>query len=197
METAGGIQEHHVAAVIPGVADGVLCNRDGVALALLKDRQVQLTAHDLQLLNGGGAVHVAGSQQGALRVLLTHQPCQFCGGSGLTGALEAHHHDHRWGVVCHGELGGAAAHQIRQLLVDDLDDLLGGGQAVQHVGADGPLRDGSHEVLDHLVAHVGLQQGKADLPHGLLDVVFRQAALAPQTLECGVQFFSESFKCHT
>ena len=196
VETAGGIQKHHVAAVIFGVADGVFSNLHRVSLALFKHGQLQLTAHDLQLLDGCGTVHVAGGQQGPLRVLPAHQASQFSGGGGLTGALEAHHHDHRGTVVGHGQLGGAAAHQIRQFLVDDLDDLLGGGQAVQHVGADGPLRDGGHEFLDHLVADVGLQQGQADLPHSLPDVVFRQTALAPQTLERRIQFFRESFKCH-
>ena len=43
-----------------------------------------------------------------------------------------------------------------------------------------PLGDRGHEVLDHLVAHVGLQQGQTDLPHGLPDVGLGQAALAPQ-----------------
>ena len=168
-----------------------------VALALLKDWQVQLAAHDLQLLNGGGTVHIAGRQQGALRVLLPHQSGKLCSGGGLAGALEAYHHHNGGAVVGHGELGGAAAHQIRQFLVDDLDDLLGGGQAVQHIGADGPLRDSGHKVLDHLVAYIGFQQGQADFPHGLPDVVFRQAALAPQALKCSVQFFSKSFKSHS
>ena len=196
MEPAGSIQEHHVAAVVPGVTDGVFGDGDGISLALLEYRQVQLAAHDFQLFNGCGTVHVAGRKQRALCVLPAHQPRQLGGGGGLAGALETHHHDHRGAVVGHGQLGGAAAHQICQLLVDDLHHLLGRGQAVQHVGADGPLRDGGHEVLDHLVAHVGLQQGQADFPHGLPDVVFRQAALAPELFECCVQFFGKTFKCH-
>ncbi len=32
-----------------------------------------------------------------------------------------------------------AAHEIRQLFVDDLDDLLGRGEAVQHIRAHSPL----------------------------------------------------------
>ena len=42
MEAAGGIQEDDVVAVVPGVADGVPGDLNGVALALLKDREVQL-----------------------------------------------------------------------------------------------------------------------------------------------------------
>ena len=43
-----------------------------------------------------------------------------------------------------------------------------------------PLGDVRHEVLDDLVADVGLQQGQTYLAHGLADVGFGQAALAPQ-----------------
>ena len=89
---------------------------------------------------------------------LLHIARQLGGGGGLTGALKAHHHDDRGAVVGESQLCGAAAHEVRQFLVDDLYHLLGGSQAVQHVGAHRPLRYGGHEFLDHLVAHVGLQQ---------------------------------------
>jgi ATP-dependent DNA helicase RecQ len=49
VEPAGGVQKDHVAAVVPGVADGVLGDLHRVPLALLEDREVQLPAHDLQL----------------------------------------------------------------------------------------------------------------------------------------------------
>ena len=196
MEPAGGVQEDHITAVVPGMADCILCNLHRVTLTLLEYRQVQLATHHLQLLDGGGTVHVAGGQQGPLAKLAAHQPRQLGGGGGLAGALQAHHHHNGGTAVGHGEPGGAAAHELCQLFVDDLDDLLGGREAVQHVGPHSPLCHGSHEVLDHLIAYVGLQQGQTDFPHGLPDVVLCQAALAPQLLECCVQFFGEPFKCH-
>ena len=125
-----------------------------------------------------------------------HIARQLGGGGGFTGALKTHHHDDTWPIVGQRQLGGAAAHEVRQLLVDDLHHLLGGSQAVQHIGAYGPLRNGGDEFFDHLIADVGFQQCQTDLPHGLPDVVFRQAALAPQALEGRVQFFTQSLKCH-
>ena len=126
----------------------------------------------------------------ALSELAAHEAAELCRGGGLAGAVEAHHHRHRRGMGGGGQLAGLGAHQGDELLVDDLDDLLGGGQGVQHVAADGPLRDLGHEVLDHLVADVGFQQGEADLPHALLHVRLGEAALAPQALEGLVQFFA-------
>ena len=196
MEPAGGIEKHHVVAVVTGVADGVFGNGNGIALALFKDRQIQLSAHHLELFDGGGTVHVAGGQQRPLAQLPAHEPGQLGGGGGFTGALQTHHHHNGGTVVGHGQLAAGAAHEVGQLLADDLDDLLGGSQAVQHVAAHGTLRDGGDELLDDLVAYVSLQQSQAHLAHSLPDVVFRQPALAPQALERGVQFFSQSFKCH-
>ena len=152
MEPAGGVQEDHITAVVPGMADCILCNLHRVTLTLLEYRQVQLATHHLQLLDGGGTVHVAGGQQGPLAKLAAHQPRQLGGGGGLAGALQAHHHHNGGTAVGHGEPGGAAAHELCQLFVDDLDDLLGGREAVQHVGPHSPLCHGSHEVLDHLIA---------------------------------------------
>ena len=166
--------------MISGIAEGVFSDFYGIALAFFKNRKSQLSAHYLQLLDSGGAVHVAGGQQGPLAVELLHIARQLGGGGGLTGALKAHHHDDRGAVVGESQLGGAAAHEVRQFLVDDLYHLLSGSQAVQHVSAHRPLRYGGHEFLDHLVAHVGLQQRQTDLPHGFPDVIFRQPAFAPQ-----------------
>ena len=66
-----------------------------------------------------------------------------------------------------------AAHQAGQFLVDDFDNLLGGGQAVQHIASNSPLCYSGNKFLDHLVAHVCLQQRKTYLAHALPDVVFR------------------------
>ena len=86
----------------------------------------------------------------------------------------------------HGDLGVGPAHEGGELLIDDFDDLLGGGQALQHVGSHRPLSNGGDEILDNLVADIRLQQGQADLPHGLLHVGLGNSSLAPQAFEYAV-----------
>ena len=78
-----------------------------------------------------------------------------------------------------------AAHEAGELLVDDFHNHLGRRQRLQHVGADAALRHRLGEVLHHLVAHIGLQKGQADLPHGLLDVGLLQASLAAELFKGG------------
>ena len=114
---------------------------------------------------------------------------------GLAAALEAaHQHDA-------GRLGGelnpgvAAAHEGSQLLVDDLDDLLGGGEAFENLLPDRALADRLDEVLDDLVVHVGLKEGHLDLPHGLLDVGFIQFSFRAKLFERRAQFFRKAFEC--
>ena len=69
MQAARSVEKHHVVAVILRVADGLLGDMDGIALPHLKDGDVELTADDLQLRDGGGTVHVAGHQQGSAALL--------------------------------------------------------------------------------------------------------------------------------
>ena len=186
MQAAGGIQEHHVVAVVGGVLHRLLGDGHGVDLPHLKHRDVQLLAHHLQLVDGGGTVYVAGRQQRALAELAAHQARQLGAVGGFTGALQTHHHHHGGAAVGGVQPCVGAAHQLRQFFVDDLDDLLGGGQAVQHVAAHAALGDLGHEILDHLIADVGLQQGEAHLAHTGADIGLGQAALALQTFEYGV-----------
>ena len=63
MEPTGGVQKHHVVAVLFGVLHGGFRDVHRVGLAHLKDGDIQLTAHHLQLLDGGGAVDIAGNQK--------------------------------------------------------------------------------------------------------------------------------------
>ena len=196
MEPSGSVQEHHVIAMFDCVLHRGLGDMHWICLPHLKDGDAQLLAHYLQLLDGGGAVDITGGQQGPLAVLPLHQTGQLGAVGGLTGALKANHHDHRRGLGGDGQLGAGPAHQLGKLLVDDLNDLLGRGQGLQHVGPNSLLRDLGHELLDHLIADIGLQKGQADLTHGLLHIGFGQAALAPQLFKGGGQLFRKSFKCH-
>ena len=183
MQAAGSIQEHGVVSVVGGVFQRLPGDFHRVALAHFKNGYIQLLAHHLQLLDGGGAVHIAGHQQGPLAVLAAHEARQLRAVGGFTGTLQAHHHHNGGALGRGGDAGIAAAHKLGKLLVHDLHDLLGGGQALQHVAAHAALSDLGNEILDHLVADIRLQQRKAHLTQARLDIGLRQTALAPQALK--------------
>ena len=64
----------------------------GVAPGDVEDRDVDLLAEDLELLDGGGALHVGGDEQRLLALLL-EQARELRAGRRLARALEADHHD--------------------------------------------------------------------------------------------------------
>ncbi len=72
---------------------------------------------------------------------------------------------------------------VDQLVVDDLDDLLGGVQRLADLLAAGALLDGGDELLDDRQRDVGLEQRDPDLAGGRVDVGVGQPALAAQVLE--------------
>ncbi len=80
-----------------------------------------------------------------------------------------------------------AAHQLGQFLVDDLDDLLGGGQAFHDLLPMARSETCATEVLGDFVVDVRFQQRHADFAHGSLDVRLGQFALAAQFFEYAIQ----------
>ena len=106
--------------------------------ALLVHGHVNLLAEGLQLGNGRRAVGVGRHQQRPSALLAEGQG-QLGRASGLAGALEADHENHRRRTLRGGQTGSFTAEQFDQVVVDDLGDLLGGGDALRDLAADGAL----------------------------------------------------------
>src|SRR5712664_2080728 len=81
----------------------------------------------------------------------------------------------------------AAAQQLDQLAVHDLDHLLRRSQRSENVLADRLHLHAVDEAADDLEVDVGLQERHPHFSEGFLDVVFAQAALAAQTIEDGCE----------
>ena len=187
LQTACGIKDHDVIAVVPGISHGLFGDELGLLGAHREDGHVDLLTNDLQLLDSGGTVDVTGDQQRAA-ALATVVPAQLGGVGGFTVTLQAAHHQHGLAFVFDAQiLGLIAAHQLGQFLVDDLDDLLGGGQAFHDLLPHGTLRDLSAEVFGNFVVDIGFQQRHADFAHGSLDVRLGEFAFAAQFFEYAIQ----------
>ena len=162
MQTARGIENHHVKAVLPGILIGAL--RDIHRLLVLahgKDLDALLLAVYLQLLDRSRTVHIAGHKKGPLSSAF-QLACQLRGRRRLTGSLQAHHHQDR-DAAAKLQLRRLASHQADQLFMDNLHHLLARRQAVHDVRAHGPLLHGLDKLLDHLEAYVRFQESHLDL----------------------------------
>ena len=134
-----------------------------------------------ELIGGGRTIRVGGDEQRPAAEL--DDVAGELGARGrLARTLQAdHRHDRRVARQVEGPVAGRQ--QRDELVVDDLDDLLAGRQAVEHLVADGPLADARDEVLDDLEVDVRLEQRQADLAHGGIDVGLADPAAAGQAAE--------------
>ena len=195
VQTAGSIDDDRVAAIVARVFHSLPGDLHWVALTLFKDLHAHLTADDLQLLDGRGAVDVAGDEQGLFAALFD-EVAEFGGHGGLARALQtAEHVDGRWlGGV--GQFGVGAAHQLGQFVIDDLDNLLAGREAAQYLLPHGALGDLFDKILDNGKVDVSFQKRHAHFAHRGFDVRLAELALAGQLFERILQFISQALECH-
>ena len=99
VQTARRVDDDHVAQVVDGILHAFLGDGHRVASVAAVHPHADLVAQRLQLVGGGGTVHVSGDEQRGM-VLLLQAVGQLGGRSGLAGALQAHEHD---------DVGNAAA----------------------------------------------------------------------------------------
>ena len=128
-------------------------------------------------------MRVAGGKKRAVP-LAFEEIGKLCGRRGLTGALKANEHDHVGrAVLCKRELGVRGAEQRGELVQNNADDVLRGGERVKHLGVKALLLAARHEVLDHAEVDVGLEQGEANLAHGDVDVILGETTLAAKLVK--------------
>ena len=161
--------------VAVGLDQGLLADRDRVGAGLAEDRHADLAADDLELLDGRRALEVGGDQH-RLAALRRQQPRQLAAGRRLARALKAAQHQDRRPGLLEPDRRIDRPHQLDQLVVDDLDDLLLGPNALDQLRPDRLVGDPGHELLDDVEIDVGLEQRVADLAQTLLHVRFGQHA---------------------
>jgi len=191
---AGGVDDEHVAAEVGGFAFGFFGEaEDGVGAGFFfgdfafVEMGGDGAGDDGELLAGGGTVDVHRYQHRPVAGFF--EPLgEFAAGGRFAGALEAGHQDDGWRLGGFLEAGGVFAEDVDEFVVDDFDDLLGGGEG----GGDFFAESAGADVLDELVddgeVDVGLEEGEADLAEGVGDVLVGDGALAAEGLEGTLEF---------
>ena len=181
VQAAGGVDDDDVVARLAGRVEPVLDDLDRILRVAAVDGDLDLAAELLELVDRGRPLQV-GRDQRRLLPVLAQQQRELGGRRRLAGALEAGEQDHGRRLA-EREPRVAGAHQRRQLLVDDLDDLLPGVEALEHVLAGRALAHLRDEVLHDLEVDVGLEQREPDLAHRLRDRLLVEASLAAEVAE--------------
>jgi hypothetical protein len=168
---------------------------DGVGAVLAVDLDADLLADHLELMHRGGAVDVGGDHHD-LKASFLELARELAAGGGLTGALQADHHDAGGALAGAGERGVDGAHQRDQLVVADLDEvvlrldphapLFVAGDELDLL-AERLLLDGLEEVLDHAELDVRLEQAEPHVLEGGVDHVLGELCLTRKPLTSGAK----------
>ena len=81
--------------------------------------------------------------------LILEPLCQLASQGGLTGSLQTRQHDHRRRVLGELDPAGLPTQDRDELVVDDLDDLLGRVQRAADLSAQGTLTYGAGELTHY------------------------------------------------
>ena len=211
-ETAGGIDDHRVIQLLLGefhgvtsdlhrVASGLAWSHDRFAAiglhALLRriHRHIRAFANHLQLCHCVRALQIGRNQQRRVAGIL--QPvAELAGKRGLTSALKTRKHDDGRRILREVQRSvNACAQNARQLLVDDLDDLLRGIEGLGDLGAQRAFADAGGEGTDHVERHVGVEQCTADFADGAVDIGLGKLTFALQVLERTGEPVCQRTKC--
>ena len=87
------------------------------------------------------------------------------------------------GLLANASFESPLPMSVGQLVVDDLDDLLAGREALRHVGAERARPHALDEVLDDLEVDVGLEQREPDLAHRARDRVLVELPAAADVVQ--------------
>ena len=188
MQAARGVEQQHVDVL--QLRRFERAARDIHRLLALHDRQggdLDLRAEHRELFLRRGPRHVERRHQRLLAVLLADILGELGGGRRLARALQAdhHHHDRRPGIEVQifRNRAVAAAEHLDQLVMDDLDDLLSGGDRAQHIVPDRLFGHGIDEPPRHGKRDVCFEQRDAHLAHRLAHVRLAQRAATAQAVE--------------
>ena len=195
MKPAGRVEHENVEALeaggierAPGDLDGRLAGNDR------KGRDVRLAAEHGELLLSRRPGDVERRHHHLLAVLVGEPLGDLGSGGRLARALKADHHDHRRRSDRDLEPRFLGAEHLDERVMDDLDDLLAGGDRAQHLLADRFLRGSVDELADDREGDVGLEQGDSDLAHRRAHVGLGQRAAAAQPVEHTVEAIAQALE---
>ncbi len=192
VQTAGGIDEKHVAAGI----DCFAARRSGQIdrKCFLRRSRVDgnliVAGDDGQLLASGGPVNVHRYHLRTMAVL--RQPSrEFPGGGGLTGTLQPYDQEDAGRIVGKPQLRFMAAEDLDQFLIDDADNLLRRRKGLQNFLPQRTFFDAFDKLFNDFEIDVGFEQRDADFTERRLHVFGSQASFAAHVFENTLQFVGQ------
>ena len=200
-QAARGVDQQHIVIVASGPVG--CCLRDGHwGLAWVAGEEVGpcLRCDGSQLLDGRWPVDVAGDGEHLLFVPRGQPSRELAHTGGLARTLQAgHEHNGGW-LLSQVQARGAsragllAGHELDQLPMNHTHQRLPGGQAVEHLLAEGLLANRLNKPFDNWQRNVGLEQRETHFTQHLGGVRLGEAGLSFDGLECAGESVGKAFQ---
>ncbi len=189
-QTTGRIDDNHVVGVLTCVLDSVLGDLDGVHVTLLGvDLDTHLLTQDLELVDSGRTIDVAGHEQHLTALLRLDQLCQLAREGRLTRTLQTGD-QHHGGRAFELDVGCRATHELSQLVAHDLGHHLTRLDGLQHILTHCLLLYLGGKVLGYLIVYVGIEQCLAYILQRFRYIDFGDFAFTFQNLKRPFQSFT-------
>ncbi len=174
VEPSRGVEEADVISLILRRRQRGAADRNRILIARRRvHRAAHLLSEQPKLLDRRRPLHVGGHEVGITVFFELQVTGELADRGGLSRALQADEHD--WHRRSGGKVEAAPRlpHQRHQLLVNDLDDLLGRCERLEDFLAERLAADRLRELLDDLEVDVGLEEREPHFAQRLLDVCAR------------------------
>ena len=201
-QAAGGVEDDDVALPLFGLLDRHLAELGRRHSFFMKEADVEALGEGAQLLDGGGAIDVSTHEQGAVLLLFQHRR-ELARRRRFTGALQTDHHDRADGLA-QAQARVDGTHQIDELFVAGLDEVLGGPEfdllalfvaALDDDGAaDRLFLHAREEAFDDAEFDVGLEQTQADFAQRLVGIRLGELGLSGEEVAGVSEAFADGLK---
>ena len=171
-ETAGCVDDDDIEPVCLRALEALHRGTDGILRVGAVHGDRDLLAELFELIDRGRPLQIS-CDEAWLLALPAQVERKLGGGGRLARALQAGHQDDGRGPS-ERQLGVSRAHQLREVVVHELDDVLPGVEPPEDVLPESLGLDAGDEVLDDLEVDVGLEQREPNLAHRLVDIFFVQ-----------------------
>ena len=143
-----------------------------------------------ELFNRSGSLEVRGGEHDGA-ALFFEDSCELAAGGGLSGTLEAAHHDDGWagGEFHDSGRGGlllgvwVSTEEFDESFVDDADHLLAWFERLGDLLTHGVGHDLFAELVGDFVVDIRFEERGADLVHGFFDIGLGDGGVAAEFFE--------------
>ena len=194
VKPTSGVEDHNVVALAPSFlncaptdtdcrVDRLSILRTFVRFAIKTNARaapcIGIDAVDnlLQLFDSGWSLKIRRRYETRPASLLEKRG-EFAAGCGLSGALQAAHHDYSRSRINEKELAIFGTHQCNQLIVHDADKLLAGLKALCDFLAGGFREAVIAKLLGHTQLHVRFEERRANLRKRVAHIGFTDRSAA-------------------